>query len=53
VLLAGQCEAAIARDIGASPRTVTYDIRASMEALGAFGRAELSYRLRQLEGHAG
>jgi len=53
LLLAGQSEAGIARDIGASPRTVTYDIRAIMEALGASGRVELGYRLRQLEEHAG
>lgn len=53
LLLAGRSEAAIACDIGASARTVTYDIRAIMEALGASGRVELGYRLRQLEEHAG
>lgn len=53
LLLAGQSEAAIARDIGASPRTVTYDIRAIMEELGASGRVELGYRLRELEERAG
>lgn len=53
LLLAGQSEAAIARDIGASPRTVTYDIRSIMEALGASGRVELGYRLRELEERAG
>jgi DNA-binding CsgD family transcriptional regulator len=49
LLLQGRSEARIARDLGIAPRTVTYEVRALMTALGATCRVDLGYRIRQAE----
>jgi DNA-binding CsgD family transcriptional regulator len=49
LLLEGRSEAAIARDLGVGPRTVTYEVKALMSALGAKCRVDLGYRIRQAE----
>lgn len=49
LLLEGRSEARIARDLGIAPRTVTYEVKALMTALGATCRVDLGYRLRQAE----
>lgn len=49
LLLAGRSESAIGRALHISARTVAYEVTAMLQALGAAGRVELGYRLRQLE----
>jgi DNA-binding CsgD family transcriptional regulator len=49
LLLAGRSEVAISRRLGVAERTISYEVRALMETLGASGRVDLGYRLRQLE----
>lgn len=49
LLLEGRSEAMIARDLGVAPRTVTYDVKNLMSALGARCRVELGYRIRLAE----
>lgn len=49
LLLAGRSEAGIARDLGVATRTVTYEVKALMTALGATSRVDLGYRIRLAE----
>lgn len=49
LLLAGRSESAIGRALHVSSRTVAYEVTAMLRTLGAAGRVELGYRLRQLE----